>query len=182
MAVFPERRCYPPAVGSMNKHQRGFTLIELMIVVAIVGVLASIAVPLFMDAMKRSRNTEAHLQLNKIGKRATEEYHVNSTFPVAAAALTPTQDCCTQNVGGKRRCAVSATDWSTPEWAALDFSLNKEFLFQYSYTPGGGGTTYRALAVGDLDCDGTAITYQLDGSATTGTPTATLTEPSVSAD
>ena len=174
--------CYPPVVGVRNKNNKGFTLIELMIVVAIVGILAAIAVPIFMDALKRSRNTEAQLQLNKIGKRASEEYHTNSIFPMAAAALTPTASCCTQNAGGKRRCAVSATDWNTPEWTALDFSLSKEFLFQYSYTPSGGGAAYQALAIGDLDCDGTAITFQLDGASVDGTPTATLTEPARGAD
>jgi len=160
-----------------NQNNKGFTLIELMIVVAIVGILAAIAVPMFMDAMKRSRNTEAQLQLNKISKRATEEYHTNSTFPLGATVLTPATDCCTQNAGGKRRCAIVPGLWDAAEWQALDFSLTKEFLFQYSYTPSGGGTAYQALAIGDLDCDGTAITFQLDGEASSGTPTATLIEP-----
>jgi prepilin-type N-terminal cleavage/methylation domain-containing protein len=165
-----------------SNTNRGFTLIELMIVVAIVGILAAIAVPMFMDSLKRSRNTEAHVQLNKISKRASEEFHTSSTYPLVTAALTPTQNCCTQNAGNKRRCAVVASDWSTPEWQALDFALTKEFLFQYSYTPGGGGTTYQALAIGDLDCDGTPTTYQLDGTSPGGTPSSTLIEPPSSAD
>lgn len=162
--------------------QQGFTLIELMIVVAIIGILAAVAIPMFMDSTKTAKKSEALIQLDKIGKRSIIEYSANASFPQAAAALTPAANCCTQNSLQKKKCAVVPTDWESAEWRALDFSMDKDFYFQYSYTPAGGGSSFQAAAVGDMDCDGTSVTYALDGVAINGTPKTTLTEPPPNSD
>ena len=162
--------------------QQGFTLIELMIVVAIIGILAAVAIPMFMDSTKTAKKSEALIQLDKIGKRAIIEYNTNATFPPQAAAPTPAANCCTQNSLGKKKCAVVAADWATPEWRALDFSMDKDFYFQYAYTPGGGGSSFQATAVGDTDCDGTSVTFTMDGTTVSGTPKTNLTEPPPNSD
>jgi len=58
----------------MNTMQKGFTLIELMIVVAIIGILAAIAIPAYQNYTKRSHVTEG-LSLAGGAKAAVTEYY-----------------------------------------------------------------------------------------------------------
>lgn len=61
--------------------QKGFTLIELMIVVAIIGILAAVALPAYQDYTARSQMSEA-LTLSSGAKAAVTEYWTNNgTFP-----------------------------------------------------------------------------------------------------
>jgi len=169
----------------LKRAKRGFTLIELMIVVAIIGILAAVAIPAFMDYMKRSKKTEAALQLNKIGKNAKRAYMENSQYVVGFAAQLPiagTSGCCgAAGATAANHCAAIPTSWTSDTvWQALDFEIDEETLFYYDYN--GAATTFRATATGDLDCDGTAVVFSLVGTAVDGAPAVTLTEPAPSAD
>src|SRR5690554_5211096 len=66
----------------MHKQQ-GFTLIELMIVVAIIGILAAVAIPAYQDYTVRAKVTEG-LSLASAGKAAVSEYFAsNGTLPAS---------------------------------------------------------------------------------------------------
>lgn len=70
------------------KKQQGFTLIELMIVVAIIGILAAIALPAYQDYTVRSKLSEGPV-LSGGNKLAVEEYfQVEGELPGAAASMT----------------------------------------------------------------------------------------------
>ena len=65
----------------MKRAQQGFTLIELMIVVAIIGILAAIAIPAYQDYTKRAHVSEG-LSLAAGAKTAVSEfYSTNNTWP-----------------------------------------------------------------------------------------------------
>ncbi len=134
------------------------------------------------DYRKRTRKVEAEIQLNKLGKAAIVEYSENARFPTEHAPLTPAADCCAENFGGKRKCGPTPASWSTPAWRALDFELSEPHFFRYSYMPSADGSSFTATAVGDLDCDGVAITYTLSGSVESGTPKLKLTAPPPNSD
>jgi Tfp pilus assembly protein PilE len=155
-----------------------------MIVVAIIGILAAVAIPAFMDYMKRSKKTEAALQLNKIGKNAKRAFSETSQYVIGAATELPAKvatGCCNGGGVSPNHCkAVPASFAADDTWKALDFQIDEDSLFVYDYT--GTATSFTALAIGDLDCDTTEITYTLTGTAVNGNPAVALSEPPVNAD
>jgi prepilin-type N-terminal cleavage/methylation domain-containing protein len=155
---------------------RGFTMIELMIVVAIAGVLASVATPAFMRYVRKAKTTEAVLNVRRMyeGGRAyilEESAGRGLMAPVArqfpeSAAITPAATCCDPSSGDK--CLPDAEDWQTSTWQALRFAMEDPHYFRYEFASTGSAnpgssSRFTARAQGDLDCDGAASTFEMVG-------------------
>lgn len=65
---------------SSARPSRGFTLIELMVVIAIVGILASIAVPSYQESVRKARRGQAKADLAEAAQAMERYYTVNNTY------------------------------------------------------------------------------------------------------
>ncbi len=142
-----------------------------------IGVIAAVAVPLFFDSMKQVKQPAAIVGLNRIGKAAKIHYIENAVLPAGDAPLTPAQPCCK---AAGMRCQVDPKDWQQEIWKKLDFALTEPSFFQYGYHS--DGKTFTAIAVGDLDCDGIAVTYTMTGTSDNGNITTSVVAPPPNSD
>ena len=65
----------------VRSDKKGFTLIELMIVVAIIGVLAAVAIPAYSGYVKKAKVTEVTNSLGAVGSACVEYFQARGTYP-----------------------------------------------------------------------------------------------------
>lgn len=114
--------------------EKGFTLIELMIVVAILGILAAIAIPNFMRFQAKSKQSEAKTNLGAIGTTAEAFRSENDTYVATVAQL----------------------GWAPQGSTRFGYSYNDLMVMAASVVDGGANTCGATL---DAGADVTASTF-----------------------
>jgi len=131
---------------SHRRYSRAFTLVEVMIVVAIIGLLSVVAIPNFRRYQLRAKTTEAVTNIAAIALTqktyfAEKGFYANATSPVPAA------------IPGNNRVAWT----SSAEFNELGWTAEGPVYFQYSFTADDQGQgRFTIEAAGDLDANGAA--------------------------
>lgn len=148
----------------------GFTLLELMIVVVIIGILASVAIPMITKYLKKSKTSEAALNLRKIYDGEIAYYveeRIDSSGGTLSKYFIAAPSAPSEAPGIDKRTG----NWEDANWSAIKFNPDGPVLYQYSVQTGGVGTTasFTARAVGDIDGDGTTSLFERVGSVNSAT-------------
>jgi type IV pilus assembly protein PilA len=140
----------------LQTRKGGFTLIELMIVVAIIGILAAIAIPNFLRFQLKAKSSEGKTNLAAI--RTAEQSYYSEFGVYVSADVSPAG-----NPGSAKRAFTAQGNnngGTGPGFSTLGWSPEGNVYFTYGVGSGAVGASFFATAMADIDATGFPATAQ----------------------
>ena len=128
------------------KKESGFTLLELLIVIVIIGILALLIIPNITSAPKKARDTQRKTDIRAIQKGLEEYFVSNNVYPAALTDLTT---------------------GTAPILKTVPTDPKNASPFVYTYTPANSNTTYVVTGCLENGADNGTGTSAASGSCTT---------------
>jgi type IV pilus assembly protein PilA len=137
----------------IRKSNKGFTLIELMIVVAIIGILAAIAIPNFLRFQLKSKSSEGKVNVAAI-RTAEEAYNAEFGEYIGAIASPPVANI------GPQKVAFTDEGVAPANFGQIGWSPEGNVFFSYGVTVNAApATLFTATATADIDDDATVQSW-----------------------
>jgi prepilin-type N-terminal cleavage/methylation domain-containing protein len=140
------------------RNSRGFSLIELMIVVAIVGLLSTVALPEFQNLMLRTKKAERDAMISSLMRTVNDYWMANNSLP---GGMTPDLP---QNPPDPADGTPRPFSKTVGQWSALGWQPDGELRYRYDITRP-SPNELQVTAKADLDHNGQLnikiVTYQL---------------------
>ena len=119
---------------SRQRQDRGFTLVELMIVVAVIGVIATIAIPGYMRFTARAHRAEMMETVSKIKLHFKNVYDNTGTFVSGATPVIGTASAVNPTAAAVQVGQPALWDSTATGWTDLSFPPDGPVRMRYSYT------------------------------------------------
>lgn len=172
---------------------RGFTLVELMIVIAIIGILAALAIYGVTRLIGTSKSAEARNNVGAISRAAQASFEKQTNpseiVPLGQEGQAASQSLCNTAIAVPANVPAGTKYQPDPAdgvdfgqgdaqngWVCLRFNVNDPIHYQYNYTKGSSPLSgqvsspesFEAGAIGDVDNDGTQSKFALTGEVRNG--------------
>jgi type IV pilus assembly protein PilA len=153
-----------------------------MIVVAIIGILAAIAIPAFIKYVKQSKTSEAGLNLKTLAEGAASYYETDhytpKGYPVSERQFpttthgfqVDTQIVNPLNIPKGTKHQPTYEQWNSEPWKSSKFAISKPHYYRYRYEPlnrANAVDKFSTRAEGDLDADDKSSRFNVNGSTNT---------------